>query len=182
MKLHAFIAFVVAAIVGGLVFVFVEVGGSSPQPIRVGTPRAEACTEESPACLPELTMTDTDGHDWRPEDLRGKVVLVNVWATWCHPCQAELPELVELRRRYSKDDLLIFGVLTDDPGDDALGAFVDRYHINYPIVPITGALDEALASPSGLPTSFLYDRQGRLVRRKLGGITADGMAAAMQGL
>lgn len=182
MKLHAAIALVVAALVGMMVFVFVEVGGSSSDKIRVGARSAEACTEAAPKCLPGLTLTDIEGREWGAGELPGKVVVLNVWATWCKPCKTELPELVELRRSYGEDDLLMFGVLVDDPGPAVIDGFVSRYAINYPIVPITGELDEALGSPSGLPTTFVYDRKGHLVHRKLGAVTMDGLTAVIEQL
>jgi thiol-disulfide isomerase/thioredoxin len=176
MKLHAAIGLIVAAVVGAMVFVFVEIGGSSPGKVRVGTRSAEACTEAAPRCLHGLTMLDRDGQSWLGPEQTGSVVVINVWATWCKPCKHELPALVALRNRYSEDDLILIGVLTDDPGEDVIDQFVERYGINYPIVPVTGAIDEALESPSGLPTTFVYDRSGRLVERKLGAVTLDGLA------
>jgi thiol-disulfide isomerase/thioredoxin len=172
MKLHAAIALIVAAAVGGLVFVFVQIGGSSS---GVGARTASACTERAPECMPRLAMTDREGIEWTPVDFDNKVVVINVWATWCAPCKHELPELVELRRHYGDQDLLLLGILTDEPGEAKVSGFVGAYNINYPIIPLTGAIDEAFASPSRLPTTFVYDRSGHLAHQKTGAVTMAGL-------
>lgn len=182
MKLHATIALIVAAAVGGLVFVFVQIGGSSERGVKVGTRSAAACTERAPDCLPKLAMTDREGIEWAPTDYENKVVIVNVWATWCEPCKKELPELVELRRHYGPDDVLLLGILTDAPGDAVVNSFVSGYKVNYPIIPITGAIDEAFASPSRLPTTFIYDRRGHLAHEKTGAVTMNGLRRVIDGL
>lgn len=181
-KLHATVALVVAAAVGGLVFVFVQIGGSSDRGVNVGARSAVACTERAPDCMPKLAMTDREGIEWTPIDFENKVVIVNVWATWCEPCKRELPELVELRRHYSDQDVLLLGILTDEPGDAVVQSFVTTYGVNYPIIPITGAIDEAFASPSRLPTTFVYDRSGHLAHEKTGAVTMSGMRRVIDGL
>lgn len=182
MKLHATIALIVAAAVGGLVFVFVQVGGSSSSGVKVGARTASACTERAPECLPKIAMTDREGIEWNPIDFDNKVVVINVWATWCKPCKHELPELVALRERYSDKDVLLIGVLTDEPGDAVVDRFVRGYKINYPIVPLTGVIDEAFASPSRLPTTFVYDRSGHLAHQKTGAVNRSRLGAVIDGL
>lgn len=175
MKLHATIALVVAAAVGALVFVFVQIGGTgSKGGVKVGARSAQACTEQAPECMPKIEMTDRRGKTWEPADLENKVVLINVWATWCAPCKQELPELVSLREHYG-DDVVLLGVLTDEPGDATVDGFVRGYRINYPIIPLTGVIDEAFASPSRLPTTFVYDRSGHLAHQKTGAISSGRM-------
>ena len=180
-KLHATIALVIAAAVGGLVFVFVQIG-SSERGVKVGARSAAACTERAPECLPKLAMMDREGIEWSPLDFEGKVVVVNVWATWCQPCKKELPELVALRHHYSSDDVVLLGILTDEPGDSVVRSFIQAYGVNYPIIPITGAIDEAFASPSRLPTTFIYDRSGHLAHEKTGAVTMPGLRRVIDDL
>lgn len=170
MKIHAAIAAIVAVIVGGLIFVFVQIGGGKDG-VSVGTKEAVACADESPACIPAVPFIDRNGKMWDHEELVGKVVVVNVWATWCKPCRHEMPELVALRDKYSKEDLVLLGVLNEKASNAAIDKFAQKYNVNYPIVPINSELEVALDYPSALPTTFIYDRSGHLVERKVGAVT-----------
>ncbi len=171
MKLRAAIAAIVAVLVGALVFVFVQVGGGSGGSVKVGTNEAVACSDEAPDCLPAVPFIDRDGEIWDQRELVGKVVIVNVWATWCKPCRKEMPELVALRDKYGADDLVLLGVLKDSATEDAVDRFAARHKVNYPIVPMNSELEVALDYPSMLPTTFIYDRSGHLLERKVGAVT-----------
>jgi len=171
MKIHAAIAAIVAVLVGVMVFVFVQIGGSDGSGVKVGTKSAEACAEESPTCLPMVPFIDRAGKMWDQEELVGKLVVVNVWATWCKPCQHEMPDLVALRNQYGDDDLVLLGVLKDSASDTIVERFAAKHQVNYPIVPMNSELEVALDYPSRLPTTFIYDRNGHLVERKVGAVT-----------
>src|SRR5258706_14380970 len=112
-----------------------------------------------PKPAPAFTVRDLDGRDVSPASLRGKVVLVNFWATWCGPCRAEIPDLVELQKKY-KDRLQILGLVVDDDDLDAIKKFSARYGINYPVALATNDIRIQYGGISPLPTSFLFDSQG----------------------
>ncbi|HLU67493.1 MAG TPA: TlpA disulfide reductase family protein [Kofleriaceae bacterium] len=158
------IAAVVALLAGVLVLVFVQFqDGGDRRGVRLGMRKAEAaCTEEAPRCLPKLTMIDTAGRAWPPEAMADKVVIVNVWATWCKPCATEIPDLMAIQRRYADRGVILIGLLSDSVDDAGLEAFARRYSINYPIVRMDDELYEAFDRPDMLPTTFLYDRSGHL--------------------
>jgi thiol-disulfide isomerase/thioredoxin len=120
-----------------------------------------------PAVLPELTMQTLDGRTITSEDLRGKVTLVNFWATWCGPCRAEIPDLIRLQERYS-DRLQIIGVSEDEGPVQVVESFAAQFGINYPIVMTTPALDQAFPGVMALPTSFMIDPDLRVVRTHVG--------------
>src|SRR5205823_3920406 len=82
------------------------------------------------------------------------------WATWCGPCRAEIPDLVELQNRY-KDQLQVIGLVVDDEDQDAIKKFVDEYKINYPVVIAPDELRFEYGGIPALPTSFLLDAEGR---------------------
>src|SRR5687768_16439640 len=107
------IAAVTALLAGILVFVFVEFRGGGrgeDAGMRVGLRKAEASSNEaSPKCLPRMTMIDTAGMAWTPESLAGKVVVVNVWATWCRPCIFEIPDLIQVHRAYRDRGVVLLG-------------------------------------------------------------------------
>lgn len=160
------IAAVTAVLAGILVFVFVEFRSSGEQGgagVHVGMRKAEAaCSEASPACLPRLTMIDRTGTAWTPESLAGKVVVVNVWATWCRPCVFEIPDLIQVHKKYKDKGVVMLGVLDDNADDATADSFVAEHHISYPIVRMDNELFKAFDSPDQLPTTFVYDKSGHL--------------------
>jgi thiol-disulfide isomerase/thioredoxin len=124
-----------------------------------------------PSLVPPVVMHDIDGKPLSPAELRGKVVIVNFWATWCPPCRAEIPDLVALQAKYG-DRLQIIGVSQDEGSIDVVRRFAAAQHMNYPIVMSTPEIEKAFPGISALPTSFVLDRQGRTVQRHVGMLNA----------
>ena len=120
-----------------------------------------------PAVLPELAMQTLDGRTITSEDLQGKVTLVNFWATWCGPCRAEIPDLIKLQARYP-EQLQVIGISTDEAGEQVVESFAAQFGINYPIVMSTPELNRAFPGVMALPTSFIVDPDGRVVRTHVG--------------
>lgn len=116
----------------------------------------------------DFTLPGLDGKAIKLSAYKGKVVLLNFWATWCGPCKAEIPGFVELQTQY-KNDLVIVGLSVDDPADKAK-AFADQYKVNYPIVLGLGHDDiqDAYGPIYGIPASFLISRDGKVCKRHLG--------------
>jgi thiol-disulfide isomerase/thioredoxin len=126
---------------------------------------------KDPSPAPALTMRDVDGKSISAESLRGKVVLVNFWATWCPPCRAEIPDLVALQARYG-DRLQVIGVSQDEGPIDGVRRFAAEQHMNYPIVMTTPEIEKAFPGISALPTSFVIDRDHRIVQKHVGMLNA----------
>jgi cytochrome c-type biogenesis protein len=105
------------------------------------------------------------------EQQRGKVVLLNVWATWCHPCRAEIPELQAIHAKYASRGLALVGVSVDNDGaDDDIRAFTQEFKMSYPIWRDPDERVSAQFMLVGVPATFLIDRQGILRWRKTGPI------------
>lgn len=122
---------------------------------------------DAPATVPDVTMETLDGRTIAMADQRGKVVLVNFWATWCGPCREEIPFLVRLAERYP-DHLTVIGVSEDHGSADAVAAFAAQYGVNYPIVMSTPEIKRAFPGVFALPTSFVVDPEGRMVESHVG--------------
>ena len=116
----------------------------------------------------DFTLPTLDGKQLSLSSFKGKVVLLNFWATWCGPCKAEIPGFVELQQQY-KNDLVVLGLSVDDPADKAK-AFADQYKVNYPMVLGLGRDDiqDAYGPIYGIPASFLISRDGKVCKRHLG--------------
>ena len=124
-----------------------------------------------PTPLTAVAMHDLDGRAIATADLRGKVVLVNFWATWCPPCRAEIPDLVALQSKYG-DRLQIIGVSQDEGSVEVVRRYAAEQRMNYPIVMMTPELEQAFPGIRALPTSFVIDREGRIVQRHVGMLNA----------
>jgi thiol-disulfide isomerase/thioredoxin len=125
----------------------------------------------NPEPAPRLVIHDLSGKVTSMDDMKGKVVLVNFWATWCPPCRAEIPALIELQNQH-RDHLQIIGI-SEDEDLDAVHAYVEKMGINYPIVMARPELIDAFGGVAALPTTFVIDTEGRVVQRHLGLLNAE---------
>jgi thiol-disulfide isomerase/thioredoxin len=116
----------------------------------------------------DFTLKDMHGVDVHLESFKGKVVLVNFWATWCGPCRAEIPALVELQDQY-KDDLVILGLSVDDTAEKLL-PYAAEFKMNYPVLVGNGREDvqEAFGPLFGIPVSVIIGRDGIIAKKHSG--------------
>jgi len=113
----------------------------------------------------DFTLTDLHGKAWALKDLRGQVVLVNMWATWCPPCRSEMPDLDSIYKRFKKDGLIVLAI-TDEDASKAR-QFVDEYRLGFPILLDPDKSVHKQYTIEGLPRSFVYDREGKLVAQAI---------------
>ena len=124
-----------------------------------------------PIATPAFTVTALDGRSMSSADWRGKVVLVNFWATWCPPCRAEIPDLIALQEKY-REHLVIVGIAEDEGSVDVVKRFVAEHKINYPIIMSTPELRKIFPEVMALPTTFVLDREGNLAQKNVGMLNA----------
>ena len=118
---------------------------------------------------PSLTLKSIEGRTVRLSDYRGKVVLINFWATWCPPCRAEMPDLVKLQREYGKDGLQIIGVTYLPERRALVRRFTRSLKVNYPVVLGTRETKAAFSPDETLPLTVIIDREGT-IRGTIAGI------------
>jgi peroxiredoxin len=116
---------------------------------------------------PDFTLPQLDGNSLQLSSLRGKVVLLDFWATWCDPCREEIPHFVELQNKYADRGLQIVGVSMDDT-IDPVRPFAEQFHMNYPIVMGNAKTGELYGGVLGLPITFVIGRDGRIFRKHIG--------------
>jgi thiol-disulfide isomerase/thioredoxin len=121
----------------------------------------------NPDPAPDFKLTSLDGKPLSLADSHGKVILLNFWATWCGPCRAEIPDLIELQNKY-RDRLQILGLVVDDDDADAIKEFVEKFRINYPVAMASDAIRIQYGGIAALPTSFVLDAEGRIVQKHEG--------------
>jgi len=119
----------------------------------------------------DYSLPDVNGKKHSLADYKGKWVIVNYWATWCPPCQEEIPDLVEFHDRHKDDDAVVIGINFEDIGEEQLSAFVDSFLISYPILRSEPLAETPLGSIPGLPTTFIIAPDGSPVARQVGPVT-----------
>lgn len=120
-----------------------------------------------PRPAPEFTLPQLDGGDLRLSAYRGKVILLDFWATWCDPCREEIPHFVELQQRYASSGLQIIGVSMDD-SSEPVRPFYQQFHMNYPVVMGNAQTGALYGGVLGLPITFLIGRDGRIYSKHIG--------------
>jgi len=133
--------------------------------------------------LPDFSLKDLQGHALSSADLRGKVVLVDFWATWCQPCKKEMPGYQKLVDRYGSRGFVVIGFKFDtmrDTEDPIL--FAKKIGVRYPLAVAADDLKQKFGGIEGLPTTMLYDRQGVLRKKVIGFEYTDDFESALRAL
>lgn len=153
------------------------------------TPKA---SENKPlANEPDVTFKNLQGQDVSLASLKGKVVVVNFWATWCEPCQVEIPWMIGFQQKYADKGFTLLGVAMDDDGKSVVEPFVQKSQfdvdgtkmtMNYPIVLGNDDLAAKFGGLLGLPTSIVISRDGKVVKRYIGLASRDDLDAEIKSL
>jgi peroxiredoxin len=145
--------------------------GNTPVPPATQSSTLEpiACpTDAKPANL-DFTLKDVTGKDVVLSSYKGKVILLDFWATWCAPCKIEIPGFVEFQKRYGKDGLQVIGISVDDTVD-LLEPFIKTYKMNYPVLQGLGHenVAEAFGAVVALPHTVMISRDGKICAQHTG--------------
>jgi cytochrome c biogenesis protein CcmG/thiol:disulfide interchange protein DsbE len=118
--------------------------------------------EGSRNAAPDFALKDADNKTVSLADYRGKVVLLNFWATWCPPCKVEIPWFIEFEKQYKDQGFAVLGVSLDEAGWEAVKPYIESSRINYPVLMGDATIDQTYGPIETLPTTFLVDREGRI--------------------
>ena len=117
---------------------------------------------------PEFALKDADGKTVKLSDYKGKVVLLNFWATWCGPCKIEIPWFIEFQKTYKDKGFTVIGVALDDEGWEAVKPYISDKQVNYPVVTGDSVVEQKYGGIDALPTTFLIDKEGRIANTHVG--------------
>ena len=159
---------------------------------RVSDARAENRSQISPPSgVRDFTLKDLEGHEESLGQFKGKIVLVNFWATWCGPCRIEIPWLMALQEKYARQGFTVLGVAMDEEGKSAVAPFIQKERfkigansqpVNYPILIGNDDVAEKFGGLVGLPTTILISQDGRQVKRIDGLLSYDEVDKTIQSL
>jgi thiol-disulfide isomerase/thioredoxin len=162
---------------------------SSAAPVRVAVGAAASALDAS-VCDPKpkaanlnFTLKDVNGSSVKLADFKGKVVVLNFWATWCVPCRAEIPTLIDLQTKYAAGGLLVVGVSVDDPVEK-MKPFVTQYKMNYPA--LTAFKNDGILDAYGpmvvVPWTTIIRRDGSICAKHVGPVTKEKFESEIKGL
>lgn len=156
---------------------------------KIDNPEMSNAASKAGEPAPELTLKDLDGNDVSLSEYKGKVVLVNFWATWCEPCRIEIPWLIEMQQKYGPKGFVILGIALDEEGKSVVAPFVakERFDVNGQNEPMSYKIlignDDAAEKFGGLfgyPTSILISRDGKQIKRITGIISYDEISKVIE--
>jgi peroxiredoxin len=163
MKLNKwYIAAAVLLIVVGVGYRYLTANGTDNQM------QSKATQEITYPQAPDFSLTDIKGNTVKLSDYKGKVVIVDFWATWCGPCRMGIPDFVALQSEYGEEELVVLGISVDQGDLSVVPAFAKDYNINYPVLYATMEVVSAYGGITGIPTTFIVDRDGKVRNRVVG--------------
>ena len=133
--------------------------GTETQPVKSETKSPQKQQELFDA--PDFALKDLDGNTVKLSDYKGKVVIIDFWATWCGPCRRGIPEFIELQSEYGEDKLVILGVSVDQGDLSVVPAFAKNYGINYPVLHANEDIQRKYGPIRSIPTAFIVDTDGK---------------------
>ena len=123
-------------------------------------------SSSSPA--PDFALPDLEGKTVRLSDFKGKVIILDFWATWCPPCVKEIPHFIELYEQYKENGFQMIGIAIQSGSASNVRQFAEEHGINYPILMGNREITREYGGINAIPTTFVIDRQGRIVEKYIG--------------
>jgi thiol-disulfide isomerase/thioredoxin len=136
-------------------------------------PSEASKTASNAKAAPDFNLKDANGASVKLSDYRGKVVLLNFWATWCGPCKIEIPWFMEFEQQYKNKGFAVLGVAMDDEGWEVVKPYIADRKVNYRVVMGNDSVASAYGGIEALPTTFVIDQEGRIVASHIGLINKD---------
>lgn len=117
---------------------------------------------------PGWQLKDVNDNTIRFADFKGKVIILDFWATWCAPCRMEIPGFIALQKKYAQQGLVVVGASVDEGGASMVKQFMEKLGMNYPVVLADEKMQDQFGGIEVVPTTFIIDRQGHIVKKYFG--------------
>ena len=138
--------------------------GSSGDRVRA----ASVKPDKQRKAAPDFTLKDANGKEFKLSEYKGKIVLLNFWATWCGPCKIEIPWFIEFEQKYKDKGFAVLGISMDDDGWQAVKPYLEEKKINYRVAVGNDSIGSLYGGVDSLPTTFVIDREGRVASTHIG--------------
>ena len=168
-------------LVGAALLMFAAHRYASRQPLPSGSARS-APAEGTGQAVPDFMLRDIQGNNFRMSALKGKVVIVDFWATWCQPCKIEIPWFIEMYDRYRAQGLEVVGVAMDEEGLEVVKPFAEKYKMNYRVLLGNETVATQFGGIYGLPTTFIVGRDGKVRDKHIGLVSREVFEEAVKKL
>jgi len=140
----------------------------APAPTDADQGGASAASTSTTIPAPAFSLPDLDGNRVELSQFKGKVLVIDFWATWCPPCREAIPELIAMKKKYGPRGFDIVGISMDENPARVVPPFIEHYGINYPVVMADTQVPSDFGGIYGLPTTFIVDRDGNIAQRYIG--------------
>ncbi len=148
----------------GLILLLFVVNNTGSEPEQGPyPPNYQPAGQSKSVIAPDFTLPTSDGKKLKLSDYKGKVVILDFWATWCPPCRKGIPDLVELKKKYGSKGFEIIGISVDQETKPDVVPFIKDYGINYPVVYGNTNVYQQYGGIRAIPTSFIIDKEGKIV-------------------
>jgi thiol-disulfide isomerase/thioredoxin len=160
MSNKTWIALLVAVlIIAGIGYGYLSQGDENPQN-AIASKSTESKEEAKYPAAPDFTLNDLHGNPVTLSEFKGKVVIIDFWATWCPPCRKGIPDFVEMQNEYGNDNFIVLGINMDQGDLSVVTKFAEEYDINYPVLYFTPEVAMAYGGIRSIPTTFIVDKEG----------------------
>ncbi len=160
---------------GAVVYMGSRGGKSAPAPAPVADTKSG-----QPQIAPDFTLKSIEGRPVTLSSFRGKVVLLDFWATWCTPCRSEIPRFIDWQQKYRDKGLVVLGVSMDDSSKDAAN-FAREMKMTYPVVMGTSDVADSYGGVLGLPVNLLISRDGKILNKYVGATDLNALEKQISG-
>lgn len=153
----------------GIFLIFFVINNSGTEPEQGPYPPGYQKTNSEDGAAPAFELSTTTGDKINLADYRGKVVILDFWATWCGPCRRGIPDLVELKNEYKDKGFEVIGISVDQSNTiNKVKPFMEQYNINYPVAYANNEVIQNYGGIDAIPTSFVINKEGKIISKHVG--------------